>query len=89
MRNNLKKYKGAVGKTSHKTPGKTPSKDRARGEQSYSPARRLRFDESPEGKQGESGVQREVREIIKRLNAGISDRDSLLKMLQIKCSDAD
>jgi hypothetical protein len=90
VKNNLKKYKSAVGKTPGKTPHKTPGKDRAgRSAEKYSPARKLHFEGSPE--KGEEGpmVSREIRDLIKRLNAGISDRDSLLKMLLIKCSDAD
>lgn len=92
VKNNLKKYKSAVGKTPHKTPGKTPGRDRGRSAEKYSPAKRLTFDASPD-KGGEDGsapaVSREIRDLIKQLNAGISDRDSLLKMLLIKCSDAD
>ena len=94
VKNNLKKYKSAVGKTPHKTPGKTPGRDRGRSAEKYSPAKRLTFDASPDKDDGGASgaapaVSREIRDLIKQLNAGISDRDSLLKMLLIKCSDAD
>jgi len=90
VRNNLKKYKSAVGKTPGKSAGKSANKERAGRGESISPARKLRFDESPEkGTSSGPGISRDIRELIKRLNAGISDRDSLLKMLMIKSSEAD
>lgn len=72
VKNNLKKYKSAVGKTPGKTPHKTPGKDRGRSAEKYSPAKRLNFDGTPErNDDGPPVVSREIRDLIKQLNAGI------------------
>lgn len=39
--------------------------------------------------QNASGNSREIREMLKELDTGIHDKLSLIKMLIIKCSDAD
>lgn len=72
--------------------GKTPSKENRRAgqtsaEKGASPQRRLQF-HSPE-REPEVGNSREVRELIRELDSGAHDKVALLKMIVIKCSDAE
>jgi hypothetical protein len=53
-----------------------------------SPDRSAMADNNDYGYSG-AGNSREVRELLKELDSGIHDKLSLLKMLVIKCSDAD
>jgi hypothetical protein len=84
--------------------GKTPSKDKARGlgqtsaeKGSYPSPQRLRFADvgSPDKAASEDrpnedmGNTKEVRELLRDLDEGIHDKVSLLKILILKCTEAD
>jgi len=84
---NLRKYKLAM--------GRTPSKRSAsRGAEDDSPI--VRFEGDKRGKSlgsksddGGLAGNRAVRQYLKELDKGIGDKMSLLKMLVIKCDEAD
>ncbi len=99
IQQSLKKYKMGMGKTPNKgNRGKSAEKG------DYpSPQRRLQFGSSTVVGYGspdraaaaddfveyQGGNSKEIREIIKELNSGIHDKVSLLKILIIKCTEAD
>ena len=84
---NLRKYKLAV--------GRTPSKRSAsRGDYEDSPT--VRFEDERRGRSmgrrsDDEGLSsnRAIRQYLKELDKGIGDKMSLLKMLVIKCDEAD
>lgn len=87
----LRKYKFTLGKTPNKE-NRKPSAERP----GVSPTKRLNFgsplpnDRSPFGRDKEAvGNSREVRDMLKELDQGVHQKVQILKMLTVKCSDAD
>ena len=87
----LRKYKFNIGKTPNKENRRAVSAEK----RDVSPTtRRLNFGSpnAPPGERsprGKSINSRELRDLMKELDGGIHDKVSLLKMLAVKCTDAD
>lgn len=90
----LRKYKFnmATGKTPNKENNRRPFSAEKR---SLSPTKRLNFG-SPiavvedNGKSPNNpGMTRELRDIVKELESGVHDKLSMLKMVAVKCGEAD
>lgn len=86
----LRKYKFTLGKTPNKE-NRKPSAERT----GVSPTKRLNFgsplpnDRSPNGRDNNGGNSKEVRDLLKELDQGVHSKVQILKMLTVKCSDAD
>jgi hypothetical protein len=80
----LKKYKNAIG-------SKTPKRSGAHADDMKSP--QVRFEGLGDEDEGDVAAvttgSREVRELLQQLDQAASDKMSLLKMLVIKCDEAD
>lgn len=95
MARDLRKYKFtlATGKTPNKENGKRPFSAEKR---SISPTKRLNFgspiannDVRSPNIQRVTGMTREVKDVMKELESGVHDKLSMLKMVAVKCGDAD
>jgi len=98
VQQNLRKFKMSVGKTPSKENRRLGQTSAEKGA-NPSPQRRLQFTGvgfgSPDRAAADHpdknvvGHSREVRDLLKELDNGVHDKVALLKMLVIKCSDAD
>lgn len=95
MARDLRKYKFtlATGKTPSKENGKRPFSAEKR---SISPTKRLNFgspiandDVRSPNIQRVTGMTREVKDVMKELESGVHDKLSMLKMVAVKCGEAD
>jgi len=90
VQNNLRKYKNALGRT----PSRRSASRGAENESEGSP--QVRFEGDRRGRSlGRTsdaeglGSNRAIRQYLKELDQGLGDKMSLLKMLVIKCDEAD
>ncbi len=91
IQKDLRKYKYNIGKTPNKEKKGQLSAEKT------SPTRRLQFASPDPDRSGErfyeqenlGGNSKEVRELLKEIDSGIHDKVSLIKMLIIKCGEAD
>jgi hypothetical protein len=89
----LKKYKSCLGKTPNKENRRLMSAEKS----TISPTtKRLNFGSPIGGREGvfspnlnHGGHSREVRDLLKELDGALHSKVSLMKMLTVKCSDAD
>jgi hypothetical protein len=87
----LRKYKFSLGKTPNKENKRPLSNERGR---SMSPTtKRLNFNSPANGDEVKSPARmvmtREMKDIVKELEGGVHDKLSMLKMVAVKCAEAD
>jgi hypothetical protein len=82
----LRKYKFSLGKTPNKENKRSNNGGGERN--SLSPTRRLNFG-SPTRDDRSPSNSREVRDLLKELDSSVHEQVSMLKMIAVKCSDAD
>lgn len=86
----LRKYKFNLGKTPNKENKRPLSNERGR---SMSPTtKRLNFNSPANGDEVKSPMMvmtREMKDIVKELESGVHDKLSMLKMVAVKCAEAD
>ena len=90
VQNNLRKYKNALGRT----PSRRSASRGVENDSEGSPQVRFEGDRRGRslGRRGDDeclGSNRVMRQYLKELDGGIGDKMSLLKMLVIKCDEAD
>lgn len=93
---NLRKYKLAIGGRNPSAGNRSASKSRGAADSDHDDSPQVRFEGDKRGRSHGRRVEdeglgsnRAIRQYLKDLDKGIGDKLSLLKMLVIKCDEAD